>query len=1156
MADDATIDKGAPVDKTAAVGTVAPVWRDRVPAWARRGGVLAYDAAAEILTVFAALAVLGLYAANTLLTRQSSDLSAFRPTINRFIAQSFDGADTRIEQLDLRWFPSRDSVVFTARGVDVLDRDGQTVQSLERLRAGLHVDGLRQRRPDLRDVEVVGGEVTWLERADGSIIAGLGKPDTVGAFGPVYRGIGDTPPSQGPDWLEAFERVDIRNSRVNIVNETNGLDLVLAVDELSGRRDGKAVALDVDGRVAGETDGGRVALSLRSPDALNTLTLTANLEGVRPDVIAPPDGRFAVIRAARLPVDASGSGIYSRKEGLQAVKADIRVGEGTVGIGGQARSLRSLNVTADLDLGGAVMTLSDISLDSDRLMLSGSGVLSELGKLSDGDVGTSPRFDMDFDRARLDLTPAFADALDFQGLEAAGRLDLDSRSLALDRVEASLGTVSILGDAFVQTADTGLSRLKLSGRTDGPMSPDQLLSLWPVNAADGARRWIERSVLSGSLDTAEFNIDLDPDFFAEPVLTPERLQLTFDVSDGEVRYISTMTPLTRAKARGRIDGNSLSLELSEALIGDVVVTEGTVDIPRLTPKGGDILIAAEANAPTQSLLGLVNQPPFQYLDRYGVATDGFGGQGRMSLTVKRPLLENFDRDRIEYAVEGTFEDASAPFEIGGFRLTDADVRFKGGKAGLFLRGPADLGPWRAQIDWAERYGQNGEPTRYSVNGVMDQATLDAFGLGSRQILGGEVGVSLDAVGQGVNVRDAELRLDLTGADITIGDIWSKLSGESGALEATLAVSDAGYSAPRFLMRGPGLAIEGEVDFREDLALRSARLARLDVDGLIKGRADVARTTLTSGAEGFSFDVGGDWLDISDFVRSGLRQQGEPTGLPIQIEAEFGNVILADDYALEAAAFEYLHDGEVIQGLSLTGRRPDGALAAEIRTEDETGIRKANVRVPDMSQALSAVYGLSATRGGTLRLDADLPPGGTPGATIGRVEMEDFTVENAPFLAQMLSLASLTGLFDTLSGGGLAFDGLEFDFALREGSLSVRDAKMSGPALGMTGEGEVSFDKQALDFGGALVPAYTANSLLGDIPLIGDVFVGKDGEGVFALTYTVSGPFSGAQIAVNPLSALTPGFLRGIFSKKREDLPEGVTEEFAAQIESVRPESDD
>jgi len=61
-----------------------------------------------------------------------------------------------------------------------------------------------------------------------------------------------------------------------------------------------------------------------------------------------------------------------------------------------------------------------------------------------------------------------------------------------------------------------------------------------------------------------------------------------------------------------------------------------------------------------------------------------------------------------------------------------------------------------------------------------------------------------------------------------------------------------------------------------------------------------------------------------------------------------------------------------------------------------------------------------------------------------------------------------------------------------------------------------------------VPAYGINSLLGNIPVIGELLQGGEGEGLFAATYTASGKLSQPSFSVNPLAALAPGFLRGLF----------------------------
>jgi hypothetical protein len=55
-----------------------------------------------------------------------------------------------------------------------------------------------------------------------------------------------------------------------------------------------------------------------------------------------------------------------------------------------------------------------------------------------------------------------------------------------------------------------------------------------------------------------------------------------------------------------------------------------------------------------------------------------------------------------------------------------------------------------------------------------------------------------------------------------------------------------------------------------------------------------------------------------------------------------------------------------------------------------------------------------------------------------------------------------------------------------------------------------------------------NSLLGNIPLFGRIFSPETGGGVFAATFRLQGAMDDPQVSVNPLAALTPGFLRGIF----------------------------
>jgi len=322
-----------------------------------------------------------------------------------------------------------------------------------------------------------------------------------------------------------------------------------------------------------------------------------------------------------------------------------------------------------------------------------------------------------------------------------------------------------------------------------------------------------------------------------------------------------------------------------------------------------------------------------------------------------------------------------------------------------------------------------------------------------------------------------------------------------------------------------------------------------VDGLVDAAVQLKPDTQN---QRFSLFVEGEYLDISPWVSASLTQRNSSAiDVPVLMTASIERLVLKDDYALSNAKFLFAHSGRSLSGLRLGGSTEDGELKAEMVSDPDDQTRLVTVRVPDASKAASAFLGLENMEGGVLNIRAKLPPIDTDGPTVGNAEITAFKLKQAPFLAQILSLASLTGLVNTLGGDGLGFERFEAPFTLSDNLLQVRGARVYGPALGMTGEGDIELNARVLDFDGTVVPAYTANTILGDVPVLRSL-LGKKGEGVFALNYAVRGPFEKAQVSVNPLSALTPGFLRGIFRPQREKLSDEILE----QIEAVRPKEDD
>jgi hypothetical protein len=221
--------------------------------------------------------------------------------------------------------------------------------------------------------------------------------------------------------------------------------------------------------------------------------------------------------------------------------------------------------------------------------------------------------------------------------------------------------------------------------------------------------------------------------------------------------------------------------------------------------------------------------------------------------------------------------------------------------------------------------------------------------------------------------------------------------------------------------------------------------------------------------------------------------------------------------------------------------PDSAVAAERTVEIDFGPADGGgydfkVAAEDMGAVLRALDLLDSVSGGRFEI-AGRSPGPLPhGPLTARIEAWDYLLVEAPLLARLLTVASLTGIADLLQGEGIRFQRLTGDFVLQDGVLDTELIRAYGAALGLTMKGRIDFDALRSDLEGTLVPAYSVNRVLGQIPLLGPILTGGEGEGFLAVTYAIEGPLGDPEVTVNPLSALAPGFLRGLFGLFEAETP--------------------
>ena len=135
---------------------------------------------------------------------------------------------------------------------------------------------------------------------------------------------------------------------------------------------------------------------------------------------------------------------------------------------------------------------------------------------------------------------------------------------------------------------------------------------------------------------------------------------------------------------------------------------------------------------------------------------------------------------------------------------------------------------------------------------------------------------------------------------------------------------------------------------------------------------------------------------------------------------------------------------------------------------------------------------------------------------------------------MLTLASLQGIADLVSGEGIRFKEFEMNFKNKKNLITIEEIYAIGPAISILMDGYVEKNK-VVSLRGTLVPATTINKVIGSIPIFGQILVGsKTGEGVFGVSFKIKGPPKNLETSINPIKTLTPRFITRTLEKIKKN----------------------
>ncbi|WP_439580252.1 hypothetical protein [Elioraea sp.] len=544
------------------------------------------------------------------------------------------------------------------------------------------------------------------------------------------------------------------------------------------------------------------------------------------------------------------------------------------------------------------------------------------------------------------------------------------------------------------------------------------------------------------------------------------------------------------------------------------------------PQWADIAVHIES--PLPAAIALLAHPKLALFARRSPPPAGITGRGEVDLALRFPLLDALTVDGIEARATARVEEAGVPDVVLGQSITGGRFTLEASETGLKLDGTGMLGGLETALGYETDFRAG------PASQVVERATLRlapqegvaaAFGIDLAPYLTGPVGGEARLAIRRDRQSTVTLRADLARARLALPELgWAKPEGTAATAEATLRLAGPRLVAAELTtLEGAGLAARARASFGAE-----SRLERVEVPDLRLGDTRLSgevRAPARAG-EPWRITARGPLLDLSRRPRA-AADAAPGTTPSVAVDAQLDRVVLGPGRDTRNVAVTLRHDGRRIEALEAHGLVGDrGSYTASIRRDGTA--RRLELRADDAGAALAALDVTGSMAGGRLAVTGRYDDTRPSAPLAGEATIEEFRLHDAPAIGRVLQAMTLYGVLEMTRGPGLSFSNLVAPFTLDGDTLELRDARAYGPSLGFTAKGSVDLARDMLAIEGTIVPAYFFNTLLGHIPLIGRLFSPERGGGVFAATYRVRGPLADPEVSVNPLAALTPGFLRGLF----------------------------
>lgn len=675
------------------------------------------------------------------------------------------------------------------------------------------------------------------------------------------------------------------------------------------------------------------------------------------------------------------------------------------------------------------------------------------------------------------------------------------------------------------------------------ITADDLKRLWPYFIASDTRDWFVKNVVDGRIKTSTMKYSFPVGTLAkkgEDKPIPKN-GMYIDITGVGVKIIPMegMAPIaidgeTRLEVRDNevtvaADGGTVMTEGGPIAVANAAMVMGSESPDeRLIELSGDI----SGGIPALVAFAKDNQPELLAKGGLPVDLDALGGSLSVALVSTIILDKQGETKSLDYAINGVVQDFASTAPLENHTISNGQLSFVASQAGYRIAGQAEIDGLGADVVIEGKLEEGAPPPTMLLSANLDAEDLKKMGFDASEFIKGKVKFVAKPMPDG----SIQMAVDLENAEVTIKDLGiSKAAGVPGALQAAVKQQGTVTELSQIDVSFGDVKLAGSLEFDGKEGLRSAEFSNFALsDG------DQAQMSLTPIRDGYQVRLRGDQLDLKPMFKRFFGLGEGSTGGP---QATSINQTIAVDVELKRALGYYkttafnLDLDLVLRGADLQKVSLQAQLGADrsvsVTTNPTPDGKVMSVAFNDLGTILRLLGVYANVEGGQGSLVVETIK--AQKMDVGRFVLRDFAIVDEANVAQILGNHQESRQLIARQNK-LAFRSGEVQFLRRKDRVEVTDAILTGDSVGGTARGFIYTDSRQYDLAGTYVPLFGLNNVFQKLPIFGPLLGGREGEGLFGVTFAIRGPLDKPDFKVNPVSALVPGAFRRIFEYRAREAP--------------------